>query len=170
MADEPMPWSRTLPRTRALLALLAGLAASLIAAAPATALAGEAQPLAANPALEARMMVLASELRCLVCQNQTVADSHSDLAADLRQQIRDQLAAGRNEEQIRDFMTARYGDFVLYKPPLETRTALLWFGPGVLLVGSLAGLVWVLRRRSRMADGAFDPPTDDADEPGRTIA
>ena len=147
-----------------LLILLAALLLALPAAAK------EAETVATDPALEARMMVLATELRCLVCQNQTIADSHADLAVDLRQQIREMLQKGMSEDQIRAYMTERYGDFVLYKPPLEARTALLWFGPGALLIGSLAGLVWVLRRRSRMADGAFDPPTDDAGEPGRTTA
>ena len=122
--------------------------------------AGEAQQVAANPAIEARMMVIASELRCLVCQNQTIADSHADLALDLRQQIRDQLTAGRSEDEVREFMTARYGDFVLYRPPFSARTALLWLGPAALLLGSLAV---VLRRRQRLSADAFDPDTPDDD-------
>jgi len=79
--------------------------------------AGEARSVADDPALEARMMTIATELRCLVCQNQTVADSHAGLAVDLRQQIREQLQAGKSDDEVRAFMTARYGDFVLYKPP-----------------------------------------------------
>lgn len=138
--------------------LLAGLLAPAVWAA-------EAQPVAANPAIEAKMMEIASELRCVVCQNQTVADSHADLAGDLRQQIRDQLAAGKTPDQVRGFMTDRYGDFVLYKPPFSARTALLWIGPGLLLLGGLIGLSLVMRRRARLPDAAFEPDTDDAKTP-----
>jgi cytochrome c-type biogenesis protein CcmH len=129
-------------------------------------LAQTARPVAEDPVLEARMMALATELRCLVCQNQTIADSHAELAVDLRQQIREQLRQGRDEAQIRTFMTDRYGDFVLYRPPVSERTALLWFGPGVLLVLGLASLILILRRRSRLGAEAFDP--DEADDPART--
>ncbi len=128
-------------------------------------LAKDAEPVAANPALEARMMSLATELRCLVCQNQTIADSHADLAVDLRQQIRDMLNKGMTDAQVRSYMTDRYGDFVLYNPPMKPATALLWVGPGVLLVIALTPLFLVLRRRQRMTADAFDPDTpDDADE------
>mgnify|MGYP003334399923 CR=1 FL=1 len=123
------------------------------------AVAGEAQPLAANPEQEARMMSIASELRCLVCQNQTVADSHSGLAEDLRREIRELLAKGQSDQQIRDHMTQRYGDFVLYRPPVNPSTALLWFGPAVLGVLGLAVLVGVLRHRARLSDDAFEPDT-----------
>lgn len=126
--------------------------------------AGEAAPLADNPALEARMMAITSELRCLVCQNQTVADSHASLAVDLRQEVRELLLKGQSDQQVRDYMTARYGDFILYRPPVMTSTALLWYGPGVLAVAGLVTLVLVLRRRARMTPEAFDPelaePTD----------
>jgi cytochrome c-type biogenesis protein CcmH len=151
------------PRGHARLAALA--LAVLLVGSGLPARAKEAAPVAANPAQEARMMDLAAELRCLVCQNQTIADSHADLAADLRQQIREMLGRGMNEDQIRDYMTARYGDFVLYKPPFKPTTALLWAGPGVLLVGALAALVLTLRRRQRLAQDAFDPdiPDDGAD-------
>ncbi|TAK94177.1 MAG: cytochrome c-type biogenesis protein CcmH [Aquabacterium sp.] len=145
-----------------------GLALSLHIALPLqqTAWAGEAALLAENPEQEARMMTIASELRCLVCQNQTIADSHSGLAGDLRQEIREQLQRGQNEQQIRDYMTARYGNFILYRPPVDRSTALLWFGPGLLAVGGLAFLWWTLRRRSRMQADAFDPDTpDQPDEP-----
>ncbi len=120
----------------------------------------EAESASANPELEARMMAVASGLRCLVCQNQTIADSHADLAVDLRQQIREMLARGQNERQILDYMTQRYGDFVLYRPPFKAITALLWIGPAALLVLALGGLVVVLRRRQRLGDEAFDPDTD----------
>jgi cytochrome c-type biogenesis protein CcmH len=118
--------------------------------------AGEAAPAADDPVLEARMMHLASELRCLVCQNQTIADSHAALAVDLRQQVREMLARGQSDQQITAYMTARYGDFVLYRPPFNTATALLWIGPGVMVVGGLIVLVLVLRRRSRLPDDQFD--------------
>ena len=132
---------------------------------PMGASAKEAADAADDPVLEARMLQIASELRCLVCQNQTIADSHADLAQDLRRQVREMLAHGDSNQQILDYMTARYGDFVLYRPPLRASTALLWFGPGLLMVGGLAGLVLVLRRRSRMSADRFDPDEPDV-EPG----
>ena len=138
------------------------LASGSLFANPATA-ATEAQPAAKNPELEARMMVVANELRCLVCQNQTIADSHAELAVDLRQQIRDMLAKGMSEDQIRTYMTDRYGDFVLYKPPFKAATALLWVGPAVLMVVALGTLVVVLRRRQRLSADAFDPDTPEPD-------
>ena len=90
--------------------------------------------------LDSRTMALAGELRCLVCQNQSLADSHAPLALDLRQQIHQQLAQGRSEQQVVDFMVQRYGDFVLYEPPLNASTALLWFGPLLLLAAGVAAL------------------------------
>ena len=140
---------------------LRSLIAALLLACAGAVLAGEAPPVADDPALEARMMAIATELRCLVCQNQTVADSHAGLAVDLRQQIREQLAAGRSDDEVRAFMTDRYGDFVLNKPPLNARTALLWGGPALLALGALAGLAVLLRRRARLPDAAFDPDTPD---------
>ena len=129
------------------------------------AFAKDAAPVAANPAIEARMMVIAEELRCLVCQNQTIADSHADLAIDLRQQIREMIERGMSDEQIRSYMTDRYGDFVLYKPPFKATTALLWAGPAVLLAGALLALFIVLFRRQRMSADAFDPDTpEDGDQ------
>ena len=125
----------------------------------------EAPSAAQDPAIEARMMLLAAELRCLVCQNQTIADSHSGLADDLRRQIREMLAKGQTEDQIRDYMTQRYGDFVLYKPPFKTSTALLWVGPALLMVGALGTLFVVLRRRQRLGADAFDPDTPGDDDP-----
>jgi len=122
----------------------------------------EAAPAADDPALEARMLRIASELRCLVCQNQTIADSHAGLAVDLRNQVREMLQNGQSESQIIDYMTARYGDFVLYRPPLKTSTVLLWAGPGVMLLGGLGGLILVLRRRSRMPAEHFDPDAPEA--------
>ena len=127
----------------------------------------EAVPASADPVLEARMLRIAAELRCLVCQNQTIADSHADLAQDLRRQVREMLARGDSDQQITDYMTARYGDFVLYRPPLKATTAVLWFGPGLLLVGGLVTLVLVLRRRNRMSADRFDPDEPDAEQDAR---
>jgi cytochrome c-type biogenesis protein CcmH len=97
--------------------------------------------------LERRVTDLAHELRCLVCQNQTLADSNAPLAVDLRNQIREQLAAGKSERDVVDFMVARYGDFVLYRPPLKASTVLLWAGPFVFLVAGFYFLLRFLRRR-----------------------
>jgi cytochrome c-type biogenesis protein CcmH len=124
-------------------------------------LAKEAAPAAADPALEARMLHVAAELRCLVCQNQTIADSHADLAEDFRREIREQLRRGATDDQIVQYMTDRYGDFIRYRPPLKGSTALLWIGPGVLLVGGLGVLALVLRRRARLAPDRFEPDVDD---------
>jgi cytochrome c-type biogenesis protein CcmH len=126
----------------------------------------EAAPAAADPVLEARMVRIAAELRCLVCQNQTIADSNADLAVDLREQVRGMLRQGQSDEQILKYMTDRYGDFVLYRPPVKGTTLLLWFGPAALLVGGLVTLVIVLRRRSRMSDDRFEPDELDTAEPG----
>jgi cytochrome c-type biogenesis protein CcmH len=99
--------------------------------------------------LEARAMKLAAELRCLVCQNQSLAESHADLAIDLKNQVRTQLREGRSDAEIRDYMVQRYGDFVLYSPPFKATTMLLWAGPFVLLAAGALGLVIYLRRRRR---------------------
>ncbi len=108
----------------------------------------------ADPALEARMMVIAEELRCLVCQNETIAASHADLAVDLKNQIRIKLSEGQSQKQILDFMVSRYGDFVLYRPPLKTTTLLLWIGPFVLLASAALMLALNVRRRRRAAQPA----------------
>lgn len=131
----------------------------------APALAGEAVPTAADPALEARVQAIASELRCLVCQNQTIADSHAELAVDLRDQVREMVKRGDSQEQIVAYMTARYGDFVLYRPPVRKSTWLLWFGPLLLLVFSVSMLILHLRRRRNQPAELFDPefPDDEAD-------
>jgi len=128
----------------------------------------EAAPASADPALEARVMRVANELRCLVCQNETIAASNADLAVDLRNQVREMLRQGRSEREVFDYMTARYGDFVLYRPPLKSSTVPLWFGPPVLLAVSLVGLWWMLRRRNRLPPEQFenDPIGDANDTPG----
>jgi len=137
--------------------LLAGVLPVFLAFAMGAARANDAAPAVANPALEARMVTIASELRCLVCQNQTIADSNAELAVDLRGQVREMLQAGKTDQEITDYMTARYGDFVLYRPPLKATTALLWFGPAAMVLIGLGSLFVVLRRRSRMAADQFEP-------------
>lgn len=128
------------------------LLAGVLACSVAIAWAGEAQPAAVDPVLEQRVTALGEQLRCLVCQNQNIADSHADLAVDLKNQIREKLAAGQSEREIVDYMVARYGDFVLYKPPLKTSTVLLWAGPFSLMALGLALLgMRIRRRRSEVA-------------------
>lgn len=124
----------------------------------------DAPLVSAEPDLDKRTLAVAAELRCLVCQNQTIADSNADLAVDLRNQVREMLRKGQSEKEIIDYMTARYGDFVLYRPPVKNTTALLWFGPPVLLGAGLLTLWIVLRRRSRMGADQFEADeADDAD-------
>ena len=113
----------------------------------------EAQPASANPALEAHVMAISEELRCLVCQNQTIADSNAELAVDLRNQVREKLEQGMSDKDIVDYMVQRYGDFVLYRPPFKTSTWLLWLGPFVLLIIGIGFLGLKLRRgRPPVAD------------------
>lgn len=107
----------------------------------------EAAPAAADPALELRVMAIAAELRCLVCQNQTIADSDADLAKDLRNQIREKLQQGQSERDIIDYMIARYGDFILWRPPFKPITLLLWLGPVLLLAAGLLALLYLLARQ-----------------------
>jgi cytochrome c-type biogenesis protein CcmH len=106
-------------------------------------------PPATEDPLELRLKKLETQLRCLVCQNQTLADSNADLAADLRREVRQLALAGKTDDEIRAYLVARYGDFVLYDPPLKPTTWLLWLGPFTLLAGG--GVLWwlVLRRRAR---------------------
>ena len=113
------------------------------------AVAQQARPMAEDPALEAEVLRIGAGLRCLVCQNETIAASHAELALDLRAQIREQLKAGRTEAQILDYMVQRYGDFVLYNPPVKPITWLLWGGPFLLMAGGMAALIAFLRRRAR---------------------
>jgi cytochrome c-type biogenesis protein CcmH len=128
-----------------LAALLAGVAAGK-----------EASPLASDEAVEQRMVAISEELRCLVCQNESLAGSRADLAQDLRQQIRELIKAGKSDQEIMDFMVGRYGDFVRYRPPLKPVTWLLWLGPFLLLAIAFALLITYLRSRGkRLAlDGA----------------
>lgn len=111
--------------------------------------ANEAMPLADEPLVEQRMIVISEELRCLVCQNESLAGSRADLAQDLRREIRTLIKAGKTDAEIMDFMVSRYGDFVRYRPPVKPVTWVLWFGPFLLLVGAMLGLMWMIKRRLR---------------------
>jgi cytochrome c-type biogenesis protein CcmH len=115
----------------------------------------EAQPSAADPVLEERVMKLSKELRCLVCQNETLADSRADLAEDLRGQIREQMKAGKSDKEIIAYLTDRYGKFILYNPPVDPTTYLLWFGPFILL---LAGLLLLFRYLKQRRDLITEQP------------
>lgn len=139
--------------------IVAGLFAGLVAVVGAPSIAADAPSASSDPLLEKRVMQISEELRCLVCQNQTIADSHAELAVDLRNQVREMLKKGMSEQDIKRYMVERYGDFVLYRPPVKGNTWLLWGGPFVLLLGGLGFLVFKLRQRGRrveMADGAMD--------------
>jgi len=114
---------------------------------PLAAGAQNAEPTAQDPVANKRAVALAEELRCLVCQNQSIAESNAELALDLRRQIREQIAAGQSDVQIVDYMVQRYGDFVLYRPPLKAATLLLWFGPFVLFLLGIGMLMRYLRQR-----------------------
>jgi cytochrome c-type biogenesis protein CcmH len=138
-------------------ALLLAAALAVVGAAPAQ---QTAEPTASDPVAHKREMELSAKLRCLVCQNETIAASRADLAVDLRNQVRNQIAAGRSDEQIIDYMTARYGDFVLYEPPLKATTWLLWFGP--LLLG-LTGLAVAWRVVQARRGQAGEAPLSDAE-------
>lgn len=108
----------------------------------------DAAPLAEDPVLEQRLISISEEMRCLVCQNESLAGSRSDLANDLRREIRTLIQEGKSDDQIRTFMVERYGDFVLYRPPVKPITWLLWIGPFVILVIGIVGLLSYLRRRN----------------------
>ena len=109
-----------------------------------------ASPAWSDAALDARLKSLETQLRCLVCQNETLAESAAPLAEDLRKEVRELAVAGKSDDDIRAYLVARYGDFVLYKPPMKPVTWLLWFGPFLLLSGGLVTWLFVLRRRARM--------------------
>lgn len=114
---------------------------------PAFAYANEARDMADDPVLEKRMIGLAQNLRCLVCQNESLASSHSGLAEDLRREVREQMQKGLTDQQIIDYLVSRYGDFVLFDPPVKSYTLFLWYGPFALLIVGLIGLVVQLRKR-----------------------
>jgi cytochrome c-type biogenesis protein CcmH len=113
-----------------------------------------ASPVPEDPQLEKRVMALAEALRCLVCQNQTLADSHAALAIDLKNRIRELVRDGKSEREVLDFMVERYGDFVLYRPPLRATTVPLWAGPFILLTLGVTGLiVWLRKRKTPETEG-----------------
>jgi cytochrome c-type biogenesis protein CcmH len=125
----------------------------------------DAKPAFDDPILLARYQHLTRELRCLVCQNETIADSNAPLAADLRRELRGLIAAGKTDDEIRTFLTDRYGDFVLYNPPFVARTWLLWAAPALALLGGLSIAIVVIRRRAQLpieADTATDVNVDTA--------
>lgn len=121
---------------------------------PVISYAGEARDMADDPVLEKRMIGLAQNLRCLVCQNESLASSHSELAEDLRREVREQMKKGMTDQQIIDYLVSRYGDFVLFDPPVKSYTLLLWYGPFALLLVGLAGLVFQLRKRNKKVSEA----------------
>lgn len=146
------PWA-----LRATMALLLALLLGLQALA-----AKEAAPLSDNPEVERRLMAIAEELRCLVCQNESLAGSRADLAQDLRREVRELITAGKSDQEVKDFLVSRYGDFVLYRPQVKPMTYLLWAGPFVLLLAGLVGLFRFLRHRATAAD-AMEAPLSDAE-------
>ncbi|NOU00106.1 MAG: cytochrome c-type biogenesis protein CcmH [Gallionella sp.] len=111
--------------------------------------ANEAKDMADDPVLEKRMIGLAQNLRCLVCQNESLASSHSGLAEDLRREVREQMTKGLTDQEIIDYLVSRYGDFVLFDPPVKRYTLVLWYGPFALLIIGLIGLVVQLRKRKK---------------------
>lgn len=108
--------------------------------------ANQAVPLAEDPVVEQRLITIAEELRCLVCQNESLAGSRADLAMDLRREVRTLIKAGKSDAEIREFLVSRYGDFVLYRPPVKPSTWLLWFGPLLLLIGAIWLLISIIKR------------------------
>ncbi len=139
-------FSRRTARARGWLALTLVLA---VCTGPARAL--EASPNAQDPVVEARMIRISEELRCLVCQNESLASSHAELAGDLREEVRGLIRQNKSDEDIKDFLIARYGDFVLYRPAVKPVTWALWFGPFALLIAAVAGVAVYLRQRQRLA-------------------
>ena len=134
-------------RLMRMLLAVALLAFALLVMVQVAAFAREAAPAADDPMLEERLMTLAGDLRCLVCQNQTLAESNAELAADLRNEIREQMRRGASDQDVIDYLVARYGDFVLYRPPLKATTLLLWSGPAILLLLGIGLLLRTLTRR-----------------------
>ena len=132
----------------------------LVCLLPAFSYAGEAKDMAADPVLEKRMIGLAENLRCLVCQNESLASSHSDLADDLRREVREQMQKGLSDKEIIDYLVSRYGDFVLYDPPVKKSTLVLWFGPFALLLLGIGVLVYQLRKRKSQIVEAVLSDTD----------
>ncbi len=120
----------------------------------------DAPPLAEDPAVEKRMIAISEDMRCLVCQNESLAGSRADLAQDLRRELRGLIKEGKSDEEIKQFMVSRYGDFVLYRPRMQPTTWLLWTGPFILLIAGVIALIAYLRKRSRVVQ---DAPLTSAD-------
>ena len=145
--------------------VFAALAALWLALAPA--LAQEVQ--LADPKLEQRARDLSREIRCVVCQSQSVADSDADIAKELRTMIREQIAAGKSDQEIRDFLVARYGDFVLFDPPFKASTYVLWIGPFAVLVLAGIGVTLFFRRRAQEPARASDLSIDEKSRVARLL-
>jgi cytochrome c-type biogenesis protein CcmH len=141
----------------AVLALIAGVGLAVLSATVAHAL--DANGMIEDPVLQARFESIAKDLRCLVCQNESIADSNADLARDLRRQVREMLIAGKSDKEIFTFMTDRYGEFVRFNPPLNAKTVLIWGAPFIMLLVGAVIIFRVVRVRSRM-------PLDDEPSPG----
>jgi cytochrome c-type biogenesis protein CcmH len=125
---------------------------------PISSYAGEAKDLAANPVIEKRMIGLAENLRCLVCQTESLASSHAELAEDLRQEVREMMEKGKSDKEIIDYLVARYGDFVLYNPPVQKNTLMLWFGPfAMLLFGAIMLIMQLRKRRKTLQEPELTP-------------
>jgi cytochrome c-type biogenesis protein CcmH len=139
---------------RLLVLLLAVLACALASA-------KEATPLAEDPVVEQRLIAISEEMRCLVCQNESLAGSRAELAQDLRRELRELIRAGKSDAEIKEFMVSRYGDFVLYRPPVKPTTWLLWAGPFVLMIGGIVALLVYLRRRGQAVAGGDAALSDD---------
>ena len=133
-----------------LMVAVAALSAGSVAAA-------EAEPTAFDPIAHQRVVEVSEQLRCLVCQNQSIAESNAELAVDLRNQVIEQVKAGKTNKEIIDYMVERYGDFVLYKPPFKMTTAILWLGPLALFVIGVGAFYVNLRRRKRLVEEAVKP-------------
>jgi cytochrome c-type biogenesis protein CcmH len=138
------------------------IALLLLALAVGSGWAKEAEPLADDPAVEQRLINIADEMRCLVCQNESLASSRADLAVDLRKELREQIRLGRTDDEIREFMVSRYGDFVLYRPRVKPVTWLLWAGPFVLMIAGVVVLMMYLRRRNRVTAQAATLSQDES--------
>jgi cytochrome c-type biogenesis protein CcmH len=157
-----MPRPHCPPRPKLSALLLGGLlaAAALLPAIASAQVVSDPTPLHYRDAAEeARFHALAAELRCVQCQNQSLADSNAQIAHDLRREVLTLMQQGHDDAQIKQFLVDRYGAFVLYRPPMDARNSLLWFGPAVLLLGGAGVLVWVVRRRSRQLQ-----PMDNSEE------
>jgi cytochrome c-type biogenesis protein CcmH len=146
--------------------LNAAVAASLVLFASVS-MGREAVPMAEDPKLEARLVDISQELRCLVCQNESLASSHAELADDLRQEVRELLRSGKSDQEVKDFLVSRYGDFVLYRPEVKPLTWVLWFGPFALLVMAAIFLGMYLRQRRALA--APDVLSDEARERAKQL-